>query len=251
MAKTKKPLNPDVRNVHSWRTCPYGQHWVQTHALHVPPSKRHPSGSVTTRHGHCADNPTKKDQLYPDEIHEIAERFFSSVKNKPCPLSLTFKNGNKYDPLIAGWVQYWNEVLQPDESLDPNLVKALIATESSFQSELLANPKNSNSARGLMQITNETRKILGNSKGEINEHYLTVTKLELNDPGTNICAGVRWLFHKRVLTSSRLKRQATWLETIEDYKGTRVKSNTTKRTQELIGRVIKRFEELKACGKKA
>jgi hypothetical protein len=29
--------------------------------------------------------------------------------------------------------KYWNEVLKPETPLDPNLVKALIATESAFE----------------------------------------------------------------------------------------------------------------------
>jgi hypothetical protein len=42
----------------------------------------------------------------------------------------------------------------------------------------------------------------------------------LNDPSVNICAGVRWLFEKRRLTSSRLKKSASWLDGVWDYKGT-------------------------------
>ena len=66
-----KPTSPPV---HSWRMCPYGEHWVSTHPMHVPPSKTHPEDSVTTRHEHCARNPSGKDQLYPDEIQEIAHK---------------------------------------------------------------------------------------------------------------------------------------------------------------------------------
>ncbi|HWU42072.1 MAG TPA: transglycosylase SLT domain-containing protein, partial [Bdellovibrio sp.] len=97
--------------------------------------------------------------LYPEEIQEIANQHFSDLKSKPCLIDLGYHNkGGKYDNLIAGWVQYWNDVLKPDESLDPNLVKALIASESRFEPTLLANKNNSNSARGLTQITRERRK---------------------------------------------------------------------------------------------
>jgi len=51
--------------------------------------------------------------------------------------------------------------MNPDVPLDPNLVKALIASESGFEPTQLANKKNSNSARGLMQVTNDSRKLLG------------------------------------------------------------------------------------------
>ncbi len=249
-AKTKDKSNKGSQPpVHPWRVCPYGEHWVKTLPLHVPPSKMHPDGSVTTRHEHCARNPSGKDQLYPEEIQEIANQNFADLKNKPCPIDLGFHNkGDEYDDLIAGWVQYWNDVLNPDEPLDTNLVKALIATESSFDPNQLANKKDSNSARGLMQITNDTRKILGDEKGELKDHFLTITKSELNDPAVNICAGVRWLFHKKALLSSKLGHSATWLEAISSYKGT---AKTTKeRAKSIMEKFMKKYEDLKKCERK-
>lgn len=222
---TKKAIK--AKAIHHWRICPAGEHWVRTHSLHVPPSKKKPEGTITTRRSHCARNPTGKDQLYPDEILEIAERNFSKVKQKPCSLDLGFKEkGNLYDALIAGWTQYWNDVLQPQIRLEPNIVKALIASESSFNSNMLANKKNSNSARGLMQILNSTRKTLGDEKGELQDHFLTITKSELNNPETNICAGIRWLFQKQKLASSFLGREASWEEAVMNYKG-KLKSKPT------------------------
>lgn len=162
-------------------------------------------------------------------------------------MNLGFKSGNKYDDLIAGWTQYWNEVLQPIEALEPNFLKALIASESSFNPEILANKQNKNSARGLMQITNEAREILGDDRGEIKDHYVNVTREDLNDPGINICAGVRWLFHKKDLLSKKLKRPATWLETVHKYKGT---SKATKgRANTLVKRFQNQYEDLQKCGK--
>lgn len=236
-----KPLLPPV---HPWRVCSYGEHWVRTHPLHVPPSKTHPNGSITTRREHCARNPSGKDQLYPDEIREIAAQHFSDLKNKPCSLPLGFgAAGSKYDDLIAGWVQYWNDVLKPTEPLDPNFVKALIATESGFDPNILADKKNKDSARGLMQITNDTREILGDDDGEIKDHYITATRSDLNDPSVNICAGVRWLFQKRELLSRKLGHQATWIETVGKYKGT---AKTTKeRAKSLVGRFEEKYEVLK------
>ena len=110
--KIKEPLPP----IHPWRICPYGEHWVRTHPLHVPPR---------------------------------------------------------------------------DEPLDPNLVKALIFTESRFDPTTLAKRTDKNSARGLMQVTNKSREIMANTDGEVTDHYIAVTREELNDPNTNICAGVR------------------------------------------------------------
>lgn len=243
--ENKKESRPPV---HPWRLCPYGEHWVKTHPMQVPPSKAHPEGSVTTRHEHCARNPSGKDHLYPEEIQEIANKNFSGLKYRPCALNLGYgQKGNKYDDLIAGWVQYWNDVLKPDDPLDPNLVKALIASESQFEPEILANKKNSNSARGLTQITNDTRKILGGNHNDLKDHLITVTKEELNDPNINICAGVRWLFEKRRLTSAHLKKTASWIDTIWNYKG--VKRAKTKKDAEKIKNIFNRFYgELQKCG---
>lgn len=113
--KTKKVTEP--KSVHSWRLCPAGEHWVRTHPMKTPPSKSNPAGGVTTRHGHCARNPTGKDQLYSDEIQEMAEQNFSKVKEKPCPIDLGFKNkGDQYDDFIAGWTKYWNDVFKSKAS---------------------------------------------------------------------------------------------------------------------------------------
>jgi hypothetical protein len=205
---------------HPWRLCSAGEHWVKTHPMRVPSSKLQPAGAVTTRRGHCAKNPSGKDQLYPDEISEITEQSFSNLKNKPCPSDLGFKiTGTQFDDFIAGWTQYWNAVLKSKVSLHPNIVKALIASESGFNSKMLANKKNSNSARGLMQILNSTRKTLGDEKGELQDHFLTITKDELNDPSTNICAGIRWLFQKQKLATSYLGGEASWEEAVMNYKG--------------------------------
>ena len=249
--KTQSKHQPSqARPVHTWRICPYGEYWVTTHPLHIPPSGRHPEGSVVSRRGHCAKNPSGKDQLYPDEIREVSDQHFSNLKYRPCTLPLEFPNGSKYDDLIAGWVQYWNEVLHPSEAvadpLDPNLIKALIATESGFNPDLLANRKNQNSARGLMQIKNDTRKILGDEAGELKDHFITATRSELNNPSVNICAGVRWLFQKRTLASVHLKRPATWIEAIAEYKGASTASK--KRAKELMDKFNKRYEALTKCG---
>src|SRR5207302_719273 len=108
--------------------------------------------------------------------------------------------------------------------------------------------KNQNSARGLMQITNQTRKILDDSGGEIKDHYVTAARKDLNDPSVNICAGVRWLFHERELASGDLGRQATWLEAISKYKG--LAKVTKKRAGELMDRLKRRYKALQKCGKK-
>ncbi len=248
--RKKTPAQAQLKAPHPWRLCPAGEHWVSTHPMNVPPSKSNPAGSVTIRRGHCAKNPSGKDQLYPDEIFEIALASFKDLKLKPCPGDLGFKGkGTKFDDLIAGWTKYWNEVLKPIVPLNPNIVKALIASESGFNPEMLANKKNSNSARGLMQILNSTRKTLGDEKGELQDHYLTVTKDELNDPSTNICAGIRWLFQKQKLASSFLKRDATWEEAVMNYKGKLKSKSGDPEAMKQNKIFLKYYEKLEKCEK--
>lgn len=245
-----KPKPSPTRDVpvHSWRVCPYGQHQVIEHPKNNPPSKTHPGGSVSTVHWHCAHNPSGKDQLYPDEIRKMSTQHFSDLETMPCPLALGFANGDSYDDLIAGWTQYWNDILKPAPLLDPNLVKALIATESRFIPNLLADKKKQNSACGLMQITNGTRKILDNLKGEIKDYYITATREELNDPSINICAGIRWLFRKRAWASNNLGHEASWEEAVSAYKGTSLVSK--ERAKELMDRFREKYEALKKCKKR-
>jgi hypothetical protein len=135
---------------HPWRICPIGEHWVNRHP------KKLKTGKVTDHDGHCRKNKKSKGDFYhADELILIAQTHFDSLSSDPhvmpIPHSLKFPNGNKYDLLIAGWTKFWNDVLNPEEPLSPDLVKALIATESSFRI-----PKDQSSkdgrARGLIQI---------------------------------------------------------------------------------------------------
>ena len=68
---------------------------------------------------------------------------FGSLTDLPTDHVLSkFSREAMFDAFIAGWTKYWNEVLRPGEPLDVNFVKALIATESSF------NPKAWNGKKG-------------------------------------------------------------------------------------------------------
>lgn len=232
------------------KNCPAGAHWVKTHTLTVPPSKKNPSGK-TIRRSHCARNPagSEKINLTSKEIEKITKDSSFSLAKKPCSLDLGYGNsGKKYDDLIGGWVNYWNNIFESKEPLDPNLVKALISTESSFDPNILADEDNPDSGRGLMQVLNDSREILANEKGEVKEHLISVSREDLNDPSTNICVGVRWLLHKRKLLSKKLKQEATWREVIHAYKGaSKVKSA---RAKKLLKKVFDRLAVLTQCGKK-
>lgn len=128
-----------------------------------------------------------------------------------------FKNADKFDHLIRGWVHYWNDIFNPNELLDPNFIKALIATESGFDPMSLNIVKKVH-ARGLMQIVEVTHKAINNHKGELTNYLIHVSVNELFDPSASICIGVRWLFRKKETASHKLHRDATWFEAVADYK---------------------------------
>ena len=117
---------------------------------------------------------------------------------------------HEFDHYIRGWVHYWNEIFHPSDPLDPNLVKALIASESSFKQKTnISSGKNVlGRARGLMQIIDKTLNILGDHKGEMRNYFISLSHEEIMHLA-NICAGVRWLFMKKATATERLHHAAS------------------------------------------
>ena len=219
-AGSKSITIPKKDKIHSWRICPLGKHYVRKHSEHIPPSKKHPEEEIIIRQAHCAANPSHKDLLSFDEIQEISNKYFADLSGPPTPNVLTeYSQADNFDNLIRGWVLYWNDIIRLEDPLDPNYLKALIATESGFDPTADNKINEKIHAHGLMQITDQTWTILNNHKGELSNHLISFTKDNLYDPSANICAGVRWLFRKKVTASSKLGRPATWEETVIDYKG--------------------------------
>lgn len=108
---------------------------------------------------------------------------------------------------------------KPEEPLDPDLVKALIATESGFRLKPPTPDAGvAGKAHGLIQLTDQTINVLNNPHGELQNHLIKISIEDTSDPNLSIGAGIRWLFRKRDLASHRLKRQATWREGIAEYK---------------------------------
>lgn len=204
--------------IHPWRVCPLGKHYVKSHPEHIPPSKEYPEGHIIIRQAHCANNPSHKDLLSFDEIHVMSKQYFSTLSGPPTAGVLTeFRTADDFDSLIRGWVHYWNDIFHLKDPLNPNLVKALMATESSFN-EKSENIVKKIHARGLLQITGETFHILKDHKGELSNYLIDISEQDLFDPSANICCGVRWLFRKKITASSKLHREATWEEAIIEYK---------------------------------
>ena len=210
---------------HPWRLYEIGEHWVTDHSLWIPPTDKRP-GYYTTRDGHCAANPTRekgkliKDYLSTDEMQMMADRHFTNLSGPPIAGKLPdYVGSDNFDHFIRGWTKYWNEIFKPDEPLDPDLVKALIATESTFILKPPApNAGFAGKAHGLIQLTDQAIKALGDPNGELLNHLIKISMEDTSDPNLAIAAGVRWLFRKRDLASRKLKRQATWREAIAEYK---------------------------------
>lgn len=233
---------------HPWRLCPIGEHWVRRHSKHLN------SGKITDHDGHCRKNKKSKSEFYhADELVLIAESHFDSLSSDaevmPVPDALGFPNGNKYDLLIAGWTKFWNQVLQPKDPLTPDFVKALIATESSFN---LVKDQSSNDgpARGLIQITESTRKILQDLNGEIKNHHIKLSVEESRDPVTNISAGIRWLHYKKSYAKRILKRDATWEEAVIFYKGINDQIGKGGRADKIMSKLRKHNLSLQKIRKK-
>jgi hypothetical protein len=205
----------DTRNIEErspWRICPIGEHWVRRHPKDLK------SGKVTDHDGHCRLNPKGKDLLKSDEIKRISElEIFKSTSVKVSVNDLGFKNGNKYNDLISGWSAYWNEILKPEIPLHPNYVKALMATESSFN-ESPPSPTKDHKAIGLMQIMPETVGHLGPRSKDIKDHFVEISLEDTRDPSVAIAAATRWLFRKHQLVK-RKKNETTWMDALEEYKG--------------------------------
>ena len=149
----------------------------------------------------------------------IAKHEFPKLDGVPCSYNLGFKKGNDFDSSIRGWTRYWNEVFRPTMPLDPNLVKALVATESGFNPKAATRVKSaSKQAVGLIQLTGDTVNILKDEKGELKNFYVNITEKDRFSADLNLAAGIRWLFRKYEIAHVR-SEAATWLSVIALYKG--------------------------------
>lgn len=218
----KKPSvrkkRPIVQKDHPWRECPVDHHWVRPQIKHREPSKKHPDGIVPYR-GFCRINRSRKSSIYPDELNLIAEKYFQGL-GKDIPLDQKFKKKDQFNDLIAGWTKYWNDIFKPTTPLDPVFVKALLASESGFDLNPVE-PSNGKAgkARGMMQLTDETLRLMDTDKGGVSDYLVHLTHEEAREPNLAIAGGVRWLFQKKTEATAVLKREPTWTEVIIFYKG--------------------------------
>lgn len=187
---------------------------VREHPMRVPVSKKNPTG-VTIRDRHTR----RIEGTYLDES-EIKSTFDSySRKGLLYPTSgklLDYPDADKYDELIAIWTDYFNKKFNANPPLDPDVVKALIASESGF----IADPKGNKKAFGITQITPATLKIMLDPEGEVKDFiFQKISQKDLKDPNIAIPMGIRWLYRKRALAESYLNRAPNHEELILEYKG--------------------------------
>jgi hypothetical protein len=215
-----------------WRTCPIGQHRVREHLK---------TGNKDSTDVHCRWNKSRKDVLDAQEIKEISEsQIFKEVQIKATPGNMGYKaHSQLIDDLVNGWCAYWNYTLKATNPIHPNHVKALLASESSFQLKPQVPP--SHKAIGIGQLMPVTIGLLSQRNKELKNHFIEITKEEAWDPNINICASIRWLFRKYEIASRRGAKD--WVEVIEKYKG--ISHQKGKKSDNVRVKYRKLYEKLK------
>jgi hypothetical protein len=204
---------------------------VREHPMHVPVSKKNPAG-ITIRDRH--PRRIKGTYLDREEIESVFKGYDRKGIIYPASKKLNYKNSDKYDDLIAVWTDYFNKKFEANPPLDPNIVKALIASESGFRED----PPENKIAFGIAQITPETFKALQDPKGEVKDFIFNdIRKKDLKNPNINISMAIRWLHRKKRLAEGKLGRAATSEEIILEYKGL-LKSKSDEKK-----RALKNFKE--------
>ncbi len=211
---------------------------VRTHPRHVKLSPKNPTG-ITIVDEHLRRLPgTYLNEL---EIYEISNGY--SLKNivQPSENNLGYKkDGNSYNDLIAIWTDYFNTLFKINPKLEPDMIKALIGSESGFKLD----PKNP-LAIGIAQITKETWKIIQDPNGEAKDFiFNNIHQKDLKNAEIAIPIAIRWLAYKKTRAESKLGRPATPEEIILEYKGL-LKSKTKLKTK-----ALERYRELYAELKK-
>jgi hypothetical protein len=211
---------------------------VREHSRKVPVSKKNPQGrTVVDEH----ERRTPGTYLDKDEIEKIIKNYDRKSIVYPTSGKLPkYATADHYDELLAIWTDFFNKKFPSSQVLDPDVVKALLGSESSFQ----LNPVNP-IAFGIAQITRETFKALKDPKGEVKDFIFTkFTLKDLKDPNVAIPMAVRWLFRKKRLAQGKLGREPSPEEIILEYKG------LLKSTSKYKDNALKKFRELYALLKK-
>ncbi len=200
---------------------------VHEHQRRVRISKTNPTGiTIVDRHLRRL----KGTQLDPDEIVSVCKNYSRKDLIQPTAGKLSeYKKADHYDDLIAVWTDYFNKKFGGASPLDPDVIKALIASESGFRLD----PKENKQAFGIAQITKSTWRILQDLEGEAKDFVFSkIRQKDLKDPNIAIPMAPRWIFRKQDLAKGKLGREPTTEEVILEYKGL-LKSKSEYRDQAL------------------
>lgn len=210
---------------------------VKEHPRKVPISRKNPTGiTIVDKH------PRHLDGSFLDikEIEKIITNYNLKKLNYPKAGKLVdYPDSDKYDDLVAIWTDYFNKKFPSDSLLDPDVVKALIGSESDFKLD----PKNPQ-AIGIAQITKETFKNLEDPNGETKDFiFIKFTLKDLKNPNIAIPMAIRWLFRKKRLAQGKLGREPNAEEIILEYKG--LLKSTTKYKDKALEKYRDLYELLK------
>src|SRR5690606_21431644 len=83
---------------------------------------------------HCRKNPKSKDRfLYKSNLDYIFEKLKNRYQYKKINRIKGYPQDiGQYDEFVQFWLKYWKDEKLIDDDIDPLLVKAIIAVESSF-----------------------------------------------------------------------------------------------------------------------
>lgn len=209
---------------------------VHEHPRRVRPSSTNPDG-VTIVDQHTRRVPGT--YLDRDNIEKTYQDYSRKEIQYPSAGKLPQKNADEFDEQIAVWTDFFNKTLKVDPPMDPDMIKALIASESDF--DVAARTK---VAIGIMQITKDTLKILQDPKAEAKDFIFgKIRQKDLENPEISIPMGIRWLAWKRDRAQSKLGRPPTNEEIILEYKG--LLKSKTKWAKNALDKYRKSYEMLK------
>jgi hypothetical protein len=202
--------------------CEPGYHIVRTY------QKTNSQGKTFLVERHLCKNPGKHGEIL--QIENLLYLFWHSKQNFPNLNTIKgFSPNSEVDPVIQFWMDYWRERGLKSPEADPSLIKAMIAFESGFNPLVKSKVKGS-SAFGLMQVTDQARRILSGSPNkdgyiEPKPPFVRVSQNDIADPIVNIATGTRWLFQKYVMIPSKadknlynaIKNYHSWDKPGDDY----------------------------------
>ncbi len=214
--------------------CRPGYHYVKKH------TRKSVNGTRHIVENHCRKNSgLKKSFLYKSNLEYIYENCKDTFKYKKLNRIKGYKQDRgQYDVLIQFWLKYWRKKGLISEDIDPLLIKALIAIESSFREKVITKMPNS-SATGLMQLLKTTMNILSRKiSKEVKVANVDISQEEAREALVNIAAGTRWLIFK-ITTSPNRKSK---FKKIRIYSGIKYYHSWNEDGEEYAKKVFKVYE---------